>query len=227
MNFALVGHANYHIIPALDVFFHVFGHADLRFLHLERPRDALRTRMFGYAHDTISVAVLPNPNRIAVRYEWDGIEVEERVVGSREEVEALVSDMARNLRALYNARLRETRPRLDRVRDWLHAQIAGLDMASVSAPGAAAEPAFRPEVDVPNDGWSKRLDFFGGNDNVVCVLLHDSGRQALCRDGVVLAHQCRRMAPWCLVVRSEADVAAFVREAALRHRFSGEVVPDS
>ena len=206
---------------------HVVDHADLRFLRLERAPGQFFASMFGYSHDTISVTVLQEPTRIAVKYEWDEVEVEQRVIGSAEEMEALVSDMARNLRALYNARLQETRPRMERVCNWLQAQIMGLDMASVSAPGAEAEPAFRPEVDVPNDGWTKKLDRYGGNDNVVCVLLHDSDRQTLCRDGVVLAHRCRRMIPWCLVVRSEADVAAFVREAALRHRFSGEVIPDS
>ena len=225
MDFTQLREYPFHLGSA--VFNHVVDHADLRFLHLERVPDAFGARMFGFAHDTIWVSVLPNPTRIAVKYEWDEVELEQRVIGSAEEMEALVSDMARNLRALYNARLQETRPRMERVCNWLQAQIMGLDMASVSAPGAEAEPAFRPDVDVPNDGWTKKLDRYGGNDNVVCVLLHDSDRQTLCRDGVVLAHRCRRMIPWCLVVRSEADVAAFVREAALRHRFSGEVIPDS
>ena len=206
---------------------HVVDHADLRFLRLERAPGQFFARMFGYSHDTISVTVLQEPTRIAVKYEWDEVEVEQRVVGSAEEMEALVSDMARNLRALYNARLQETRPRMERVCNWLQAQIMGLDMASVSAPGAAVGRAFRPEVDVPNDGWCRRLDLLLGDAHVVRVLLHDADREALCRDGVVLVHQCRQFLPWCLVVRSEADVAAFVREAALRHRFSGEVIPDS
>ena len=225
MDFTMLEHSTYTLGWA--VFNHVVGHADLRFLHLKCVIGDYCARMFGYAHDTIRLEVLLNPTRIALKYAWDGAEQEQRVVGSSEEVDAFVADMARNLRECYNARVRLSRPRLERVCHWVHEQIARLDMASVSAPGGPAEPAFRPEVYVPNDGWTKKLDRYGGNDNVVCVLLHDADREALRRDGVVLAHQCPRMLPWCLVVRSEADVAAFVREAALRHRFSGEVVPDS
>ena len=225
MDFTMLEHSTYTLGWA--VFNHVVDHADLRFLHLERVPDAFGARMFGFAHDTIWVSVLPNPTRIAVKYEWDEVEMEQRVVGSAEEVEGLVADMARNLRGGYRARVQDARPRLERACHWLHAQILGLDMASVSAPGGAVGRAFRPEVDVPNDGWCRRLDLLLGDAHVVRVLLHDADREALCRDGVVLVHQCRQFLPWCLVVRSEADVAAFVREAALRHRFSGEVIPDS
>ena len=225
MDFTQLREYPFHLGSA--VFNHVVDHADLRFLHLERVPDTFGARMFGFAHDTIWVSVLPNPTRIAVKYEWDEVEMEQRVVGSAEEVEGLVADMARNLRGGYRARVQDARPRLERACHWLHAQILGLDMASVSAPGAAVGRAFRPEVDVPNDGLCRRLDLLLGDAHVVRVLLHDADREALCRDGVVLVHQCRQFLPWCLVVRSEADVAAFVREAALRHRFSGEVIPDS
>ena len=97
MDFTMLEQSTYTLGWA--VFNHVVGHADLRFLHLECVLGDYCARMFGYAHDTIRVAVLPNPTRITVKYEWDGVELEQRVVWSSEVVDAFVADMARNLRA--------------------------------------------------------------------------------------------------------------------------------